>query len=246
MEDILFRCSSLGHLMTEPQNKADKEAGNLSESAKTHLVDVFVRNKYGRQTDITNKFIEKGLMVEEDSITLYSRVKKKFFRKNEEHLQNEFIKGTPDIYLGESIQTATHVVDVKSSWDIFTFFRAKVKKVNPLYYWQLQGYMALTGAKTATLAYCLIDTPECFINDEKRKLFYKMGVVSEDNEIYQEGCKHLELAMTYEDIPMDEKIIEFHIERNDEDLARLYSRVSKGRQYMALLEDQIQKLKLAV
>jgi hypothetical protein len=241
----LFRCSSLGHLMTDPLSKADKDAGNLSESAKTHLVDCFVRAKYSRQTDITNKFIEKGLMVEEDAITLYSRVNKTFFRKNEEHLKNDFIMGTPDIYLGDSISEASHVVDVKSSWDIFTFFRTKVKKLNPLYYWQIMGYMGLTGAKTGTIAYCLIDTPECFINDEKRKLFYKMGVVSEDNEIYQDGCKHLELAMTYEDIPMEEKVIEFHVERNDEDLAKLYKRIEKGREYLAELEDQIQKLKVA-
>lgn len=232
MEDILFRCSSLGHLMTEPVSKADKEAGNLSEGSKTHLTDVYIREKYGRQTDISSKFIEKGLMVEEDSITLYSRVKKHFFKKNEDHLTNEFIKGTPDLYTGKVIQSADTIIDIKSSWDIFTFFRAKHKKINPLYYWQLQGYMALSGAKKATLAYCLVNTPDSFIQDEKRKIFYKMNITTEDNEIYQDACRHLELAMTYEDIPMSERVAEFEITRDDEGIEKLYKKIIRGREYL--------------
>ena len=45
----LIRCSSLGLLMTEPQSKADKEAGLLSKSAQKHLIDVYISEKYGRK-----------------------------------------------------------------------------------------------------------------------------------------------------------------------------------------------------
>src|SRR5690606_9498298 len=138
-----------------------------------------------------------------------------FFKKNEDHLRNDFIMGTPDLYKGESITKATEIIDIKSSWDIFTFFRNSVKKVNAQYYWQLQGYMALTGAKQASLAYCLVSTPDSFINDEKRKVFYKMNIATEDNEIYQDACRHLELSMVYEDIPVQERVIEFSIDRDD-------------------------------
>jgi hypothetical protein len=79
--------------MTESRTKND-----LSETTKTHLIDVYVANRYGRQEDIQSKFIEKGLAVEEDSITLYSRIKKDFYKKNEDHLKNSWIKGTPDLY----------------------------------------------------------------------------------------------------------------------------------------------------
>ena len=235
MENLLFRCSSLGYIMTEPQSKADKEACNLSETAKGHLVDVFVRERYKRQTDISNKFIEKGLMVEEDSITLYSRVKKHFFKKNEDHLKNDFIMGTPDLYKGATIQTAEEIIDIKSSWDIFTYFRNSVKKINSQYYWQLQGYMALTGATKATLAYCLVSTPDSFINDEKRRLFYKMNAATEENELFQTACQHLELSMVYDDIPLHERVLEFHIERDDEEIERLYKRIAKCREFIAEL-----------
>jgi hypothetical protein len=225
--------------MTEPRAKADKDAGNLSEGAKTHCVDVFVREKYGRQTDISNKYIEKGLMVEEDAITLYSRLRKRFFKKNESHLSNSFLKGTPDLYVGKDINNAEEIIDVKSSWDLFTFSRVRTKEINDLYYYQLQAYMALTGAKSATLAYCLINTPEILINDEKRKLIWKMGVVSEENELYIKACEDLEQSMIFDDIPMSERLIEFHFERDDSVIATMYNKVAKAREFMNELDKTV-------
>lgn len=238
-ENTLFRCSALGHLMTEPKSKKDKDAGNLSEGAKTNLIDIYVSAKYGRQTDIQNRYISKGLMVEEDSITLYSRVKKTFFKKNEKHLSNEFIKGTPDLFTGLEIEAADMIIDVKSSWDIFTFFRTHTKDVNSLYWWQLQGYMALTGASSARLAYCLINTPEMLINDEKRKLMYKMGCATEESAEFLKACDELELAMTYNDIPLKERLIEFEIPRDQESINLLYDRVKRAREFLKALDTEL-------
>jgi hypothetical protein len=234
-ETLLFRCSSLGHIMTESRSKSEP----LSETCKTHLIDVYVQNKYGRQTDITNKYIEKGLQVEEDSITLFSRVKKTFFKKNDQHLSNSFIKGTPDLFTGLEIREAETIIDIKSSWDIYTFFRVHTKELNKMYYWQLQGYMALSGAIKAKLVYCLVNTPETFLIDEKRKLFYRMGAGTEENPEYIKACAELEKAMTFDDIPMNERVIEFEIERNDSDITALYKRVDQARNYLAELEARL-------
>lgn len=234
--NILFRCSQLGYLMTEPRSKSAKEAGELSETTKTHLIDVFVQNKYGRRSDIKNKYITKGLMVEEDSITLFSRISKTFFKKNEEHLSNEFIKGTPDIFTGKTIHEASEIIDVKSSWDIFTFFRNLNKGINEQYYWQLQGYMALTNAKTSKLVYCLIDTPEVLIQDAKRRLLWDMNAGTEENHDYVEACKEIDALMTYSDIPLKDRVIIFDIERNNADIQRLFDKIGKCRQFLNELE----------
>lgn len=240
----LFRCSSIGHLMVEPKEKAAKERGDLSESAKTHLIDVYVSRKYGRQTDIFSKYLEKGLAVEEDSITLYSRVKRKFYKKNSEHVTNNFIMGTPDLFEGVSIWKATHIVDIKSSWDIFTFFRNLTKDVNKLYYWQLMGYMALCGASTATLGYCLVNTPETMILDEERKMMYKMNAGTTENPDYMEACEELRKLAIYDDIPLHEKVIEFHVDRDDSEIEKIYKKVKKGREYLQEIEDSICKPEL--
>lgn len=224
----LFRCSSLGHIMTGARDKSDP----LGESCKTHLVDVFVSQKYGRQTEIINKYVEKGLAVEEDSITLYSRINKTMFFKNDQRLTNSYIQGEPDLFIGKEIRRSHTIIDVKSSWDLFTFNRVRTKPLNKLYYWQGQGYMALTGARNYRVAYCLINTPEIMIQDEVRKMMWKMAVTTEDNPIFQEGREELEKSMRYDDIPMNERIIEFNFERNDRDIEALYNKILLCREYL--------------
>jgi hypothetical protein len=231
-ENLKFRCHSIGNLMTEPKLKADKEAGNLSETTKSFLMEIYVEKKYGRKKDISNKYIEKGLLVEDEAINLYSRLKLDQYSKNEERLSNEFIHGVPDI-IGDE------VIDVKSSWDIFTFFATLNKEVNTTYYWQLQAYLALTGLKVAKLAYCLIDTPETLINDDKRKLMYKMNVVTTEDPEYIKACEELEKNMIYSDIPLANRVIEFTIERNEDDINKIYDKVSKARKYLIELDSKI-------
>lgn len=222
-----IRCSSIGYIMTEPKYKSEK----ISETAKTHLIDLFVADKYNRHSDTFNRYIDKGLQVEEDSITLYSRVKKSFFKKNDKRLCNEFINGEPDIFTGIEIAEAETIIDIKSSWDLYTFSRAKYGSINKMYYWQLQGYMALTGAKSSLLAYCLVNTPEQLINDEKRKLMFRMGVATDENKDYLKACKEIERNMTFDDIPMSDRVHEFEIKRDDEAIKRIYERIKLCRDY---------------
>jgi len=230
--NYLFRCHSLGKLMTEPKLKADKEAGNLSETTKSYLMEIYVTEKYGRKKDISNKYIQKGLMVEDEAIKLYSTIKLESYAKNELRLKNDFITGIPDL-IGED------VIDVKSSWDIFTFFNTLNKDINSDYYYQLQGYLALTRLKTAKLAYCLIDTPETLIDDEKRKLMYKMNVATTEAPEYVEACAELEKNMVYNDLPLYTRLIEFTVERDEAVIGKINAKVQKAREYLNELNSKI-------
>jgi len=230
--NYLFRCHSIGKLMTEPKLKADKEAGNLSETTKTFLMEVFIQEKFNRKKDISNKYIEKGLLVEDEAIKLYSRIKLEEYSKNENRFKNDYLIGTPDII-------SDVVIDIKSSWDIFTFFSNLNKDVDSGYYWQLQAYLALTGANVSKLAYCLVNTPETLINDEKRKLMYRMNVATDENPEYLKACEELERSMTFDDIPLTTRLIEFEVKRNDEDILKMYSKIEKARVYLNELNEKI-------
>jgi hypothetical protein len=223
-DNYLFRCSRLGALMTN-----DRSGKAIGETCMKYLVECYVEKMYGRTKDISNKYIEKGLAVEEDSITLYSRVAKKFFKKNETRVKNEFVSGEPDLFEGESIMNADRIIDTKSSWDIFTFFFNKTEKINKDYFWQMQGYMDITGASKATLAYCLIDTPDVLIEDEKKRLLWKMGVTSDQNPEYIKACDEIEKAMRFEDVPMRERLILINIERDHDAIEQMHERVIDAR-----------------
>ena len=224
---ILFRCSQLGKLMTEPRSKTE----TLSETTKKYLAEVYASVKYGRKKDIVNKYIQKGLMVEEDAITLLSRVNKKMYLKNETHLKNDFICGTPDIYEGESIYKAEVIIDTKASWDIFTFFGAKTEAVNKDYYWQGHGYMALSGARKFKLCYCLVDTPDVLVNDAKRKFMWNAGILDE-NPITEEAFEEIERNCRFSDIPIAERVHTIEIEYDQQAIDRLYNRVEECRDYI--------------
>lgn len=222
-DNYKFRCSSLGKLMTDPKSKKDKEEGNLSETTKSYLLEIFIKEVYGRKKDITNRYLEKGLLMEEDALELIGNVHNTIYIKNKETFSNDLIKGTPD-YCKKKL------IDTKSSWDIFTFFKVVVSKE---YYWQLQGYMWLTGHEESILAYCLVDTPEHQIYKEQNSLAYNLGVIDRDNDKhYLEACAEIEKLSIYSDIPDKERVREFPVKRNEEDLERLKERIPKWREYL--------------
>ena len=45
----------------------------------------------------------------------------------------------------------------------------------------MQSYMWLTGKTKATIAYCLVNTPDNIIQQEKYYLLKKMDVISEES-----------------------------------------------------------------
>lgn len=230
-----FRCSALGSIMTnQPGKKDTKDVSELSETAKEYLLECYICEVYGRDKEIISKYLTKGLDVEEDSITLYSRATKRFFKKNEDRLENDYISGLMDLFIGPSIKEAEEIIDIKSSWDIHTYFKSRTaKKVNKAYEYQLQGYMALTGAPTSKLVYCLVSTPHALIEDEKKKLQWKMGVSDPiNNEVFLKACEYLDSSLKFDDIAIDERYIESKIARNNETINSIYNRVEICREFL--------------
>lgn len=234
-----------------------KDKKELSETCKTHLVDIFASYHYGRKEEVNSKFLTKGNVREEDSITLLSRVLKQYYEKNDERISNDYLQGEVDLYEGKSILEATHTIDTKTSWSLHTFLRAKFKELDSSYYWQGQSYMALTGAKKHTVAYCLVNGTDTAINDEKRKLSFAKGMIDVNGEStpeYIEKCKQIEINHIFDlqafvkenphfqfdndinewkyDIPMEDRVHTFTFERNDDDIQRLYNRVTECRVWM--------------
>lgn len=211
----------------------------LSDTAKVFLMDIYIKETTGRKTELENKYVKKGLQVEENAITLYSRVKKSFFKKNETHLKNLFVMGTPDIFEGESIHTATKIPDIKSSWDIFTFYRTFTKKLANIYFWQIIAYMWLTGARKGSVAYCLVDTPEPLIQSEINRLWYKLGQPHMEGELMLQAEKDVRKNMTYGDLDFRKLVLEYEVEWSDEYPIKIEKYVKAGRKYLAEIHEQL-------
>lgn len=231
----LIRSSSVGYLMTEPVTKADKEAGILSKTAKSHLIEIYIREKYGRRKDVQTKQMRKGVEVEDDAIELLAQSLGRPLAKNAERFTNEFITGHPDVL--DLTEAGLKVWDVKSSYDLFTFLGNIPDKLNSQYYWQLQSYMWLTGATESCIAYCLVNTPLGIIEQEKKSLLYKMNVISEESPEYVLEASKLELNMMFDDIDQKERLLLFPVQRNDEDIELIKEKVLKARLFLESIEE---------
>jgi hypothetical protein len=222
--------------MTEPQAKADKDAGNLSKTAKTYLLEIYIAEKYGRTKDVQTKQMRKGVEVEDEAIELLSQSVGRPLTKNTERFANEFITGHPDVL--DLTEAGLKVWDVKSSYDLFTFLGNLPEKLKDLYYWQLQSYMWLTGSTESCIAYCLINTPFGIIEQEKNSLLYRMAdVVTNESPKYLLEAAKLELNMMFDDIDQKERLLLFPVYRNDDDIELIKEKVLKARTFLESVEE---------
>lgn len=234
----LIRASAMGYLFTEPVAKADKEAGLLSKTAKTYLIDEYIRLKYDREKDVVTPMMRKGIEAEDSAIELLSIHQDKFLQKNQERLTNDFITGHPDVFEGESITNCNFIWDIKTSWSIWTLLSNIQDKLDNQYFYQLQAYMWLTGSKSSAIAYVLADCPQNIIESEKKKLLYSMNVATDQAPEYLEAAAGLEINMIYPDVPITEKILIFPVERDEEVIEKMKQKVIKAREFLTEFEQK--------
>jgi hypothetical protein len=200
-----IRCSAIGDIMTNSKKK-----GELSKTAKTYCQTWLKEQIYGKHPSINSKYIRKGVEVEEESIEFAAeQLGWGMVFKNEEYFENDFMQGTPDLILPDMI------VDMKNSWDCFTFplFDTIPDKG---YWWQLQGYMILTGRKKAKLVYTLMDTPDDIIDD----------YITDEQTIHD---------FRFSDVPPQYRIKSFNIELDPNAEAQIIQRVKECRTYIKTL-----------
>jgi hypothetical protein len=218
--------------MTEPKTKADKEAGLLSKTAQGYCEDWLKSKVYNRKIEFTSKYTEKGLIMEDESIDFIAKqLGTGMLFKDDQYLEDDFMTGNMDISLPD------YVFDAKNSWSWETFPLFDVEIPNYDYYWQLQGYMALSGKQNAKLIYCLSDTPQHLIEREARNYCFYNGYGDLDMQVYNDFHKKL----TYQDIPDELKIKIYDIKKNDDDIERIKTQVIKCRTYIETLLKTIPK-----
>jgi hypothetical protein len=248
---VLISCSSLGSLFTEPKLKADKDAGKLSVTAKKHLIKVYIKEKWGRRKDFVTKHMEKGLLVEPDEIALLNKLEGKWYVKNTERKNNEWITGEADI-------VDELIIDMKGSWDaetflpnlfegfdLTTFAQKSLKDIDTDNFYQMQGYLWLWDKQKGRVSHCLVNTPESLINSEKYRLLRSMDVISEENEQYKIAAAQLEYNMIFDDVPREERVINFNVERDEETITQIPNRVEKAREFLQQFDKLHIKQKLS-
>jgi len=190
----------------------------LSQSTKTYLKHTWIRQTYNRDADYKTitPATQKGIMVETDSLELLKKVTGENYFKNITNLENDFIKGTPDV--------KTPLIDIKSSWDLFTFAMVDEETAKKDYFYQLLGYGWLIGVKKADIVFALVNTPEQLIADALYRLSFK---IPDEDEV-----EKYRVNFVFDDIEAEKRIKRYTFEFTDAIIKELKEKIIAARQYM--------------
>lgn len=169
---MIFRCSSLAKLMTNPRNKSE----SLSETAKSYIKQLAKENFYGYTSKIETKQMRKGTEYEMESIALVNSVWfGSNFVKNQLRETQGYLSGHPDIITDDSI------IDIKTSWSLETF--PALPEDADSYEWQVRGYMHLFNKPRAFVIFCMIDTDDELLTDWDNRDIHKVSHIDPTKRI---------------------------------------------------------------
>jgi hypothetical protein len=196
MREFKMRASASGKLAVSPRSKSEA----LSKTTKSYIQEWLAGEIYGVRKQIKSKYLDKGNRMEQDAIDYAADALGWLFAaKNDEYFEDEYFCGTPDVISDDTI------IDIKCSWDCFTFPLFEEDVPNKDYFYQLQVYMHLTGKRKAQLCYVLMNTPEDLTFDE---------------------------PINYTEIDSKYRIKTFDIEYDPEIIEKLQEKVILSRQYI--------------
>ena len=225
-----FRCSSLGKIVSK--------SGNLTQTTKTFLLELWIKEKFCIEKDINSKYLEKGISCESDGRSILQKVfyRDEFVSKNKIRLENDFLSGEYDYFSN----TDNTVTDIKNAWDLFSFHKAELTHD---YKWQLKGYAMLLGIKKCRLLYCLNDMPDFLLCEEEKKMFYNGKFLSTESQEFLSACQDLRKKYTYGYLKLEERFKYWHFECTNQDIDEIKKSVELSRKYLIELENNYYELK---
>jgi len=116
---------------------------------------------------------------------------------------------------------------VKSSWDATTFPFFDTEIPNKDYFFQLQGYMWLTGKQQSMLCYCLVDTPIDMVEDEIRRAHWKLHKIDEDYDLREEILRKHEFSQ----IPKNRRVKVFYVQKDEAVIEAIKEKIEYCREY---------------
>jgi hypothetical protein len=158
-----WRASQIGKLMTN-----DRSGKNMGQTAKSYIEQLAKEHFYGYESPIVNRYLDKGINQEIESIQLLNSVRFENYEKNTERIENEWLTGECDILTNEKI------IDIKTSWSLDTFPELPEDIDSKEYEFQGRAYMMLYEKHEFELIYCMVSTWDEFLTQYDDKTIHKV------------------------------------------------------------------------
>lgn len=219
---FLARASMIGNLMAN-----DRTGKNIGETAMKEIQKIVLFDKYGIETDISSKYIDKGIQNEKIGVQMAIDVLDWFdvdVNKPKIRYTNEWITGEPDV------DSNMICGDIKCSFDGTTFPWFATECPNKIYFYQMQSYMWLMERDHSFLVYTLTNHPDQMLLDETNRATWralsnpKYESLSQ-SEIEQIMEQQMRSQFTFDHIPLEKRVKPFRIDRDDNVINAMKTRI---------------------
>jgi hypothetical protein len=221
--------------------KRDATEDFLTKDCRSYLLEIYAEWKYGRRYQLKSLPGEskgvpqmmKGILAQNDSISLLSQVTGTKFTKYTTQVENKWLTGRLDIINGETLELATRVDEIKTNYKLNDFIKNLLNKdIDKNNMYQIQGYMSITGKETAVISYCLVDHPESTISEQKLIHFYKTCPDGEETPEFLNSWLEIEASLRFSDIKPKDRVISYNVDRDDDMIRKIHDRVEMSREWI--------------
>lgn len=217
----------------------DEPLGKTAISALIREYGKIVYNKKIAPKGHAMSFLKKGTDMEVEGIELLSKIDKHKYSLVTENTENEYILGRCDVFCPEKDK----IIDLKISWSVNSFLKARTTPLDKKYWYQVQGYMELYNVGNAEISFLLLNTPPELIEKEKIKIVNRFMIGEIDREKYELDIENIESAFTYSNLPLKKRHFKYRVKRELNLFEKVYKKVEKARIW---LQDFDREMKINV
>lgn len=221
----------------------------LADGAIEYLMEVYAWKTEGmipvNKESMDLLQLRKGKQCEVDAKALLSAVDGFLYETHKERIENEFLSGEVDYFLGTSIYEATNVTDCKNAFDYPGFLRKINGGLENGQREQVAGYGDITGAKELFIANCLVDNPIEVIEEIRWKVMKKMGIIDDSVPSFVKEWERWERSMKFSHIAPNKRVHKIPVEPFTEfERQAIYDRVKFCRNWLWEFDEFYKKMNL--
>lgn len=213
------------------------EISGLTGTGISCLKDIYVIEKWGKRViNVAKEYVPSlmnGTLSESTSLSLICDIDNIKYKVHKERIENKYLKGIVDCYTGSSIKKAQRVVDIKTCASMQSLVSLiRDEEVKSAFYWQIMGYLAITGAETGAIYHCVVDYHERIITDEINKFLHRTKNLGLDGDYIDEQVARIRFNLTFNEIPVEQRAVKFEVVRDEEAVKAIYEKVKFCREWL--------------
>ena len=214
----------------------------LSKGCITTLVDVYSRYKYDKnEPTFQGEYVPSlmnGTLSEGASLKILSELDGVDYKLEKSVISNSYLSGIIDAYIGDKPKGAKVIIDVKTATSLQSLLVNLRKDVKPQYYWQMMGYLFITGADYGEVCHVLPSYHPTIIESELQKLKHRLSILELDEKELDIKCNRLIDSLTFDDIDIRKRVVRFRIEPDKKVFKQIKEKIKHCREWLSLLDKE--------